>query len=168
MKTIHGWDVIESTNDPRVGYYRIPGTARSMYARREIADYIVSFIAEYHRTISPIDVGTFDDWSWSPLRKGRASSSISDHCAAMAWDLNATKEGSQGSGSLTFWRNPVKRAALEVLRRKYRILEWGGDYKTYRDPMHWTFRYGTTLADVAQAARRMGLPKARDARTGRK
>ena len=165
--TIHGWPVLDSTNDPRCGYYRIPGTKRSMYARREVARYIVAFIKEYHETISPIDVGTFDDWSWSPLRTGRASSSISDHCAAMAWDLNATKEGSQGSGSLTFWRNPIKRVKLARLRRKFKLLEWGGDYKRFRDPMHWTPKYGVTLADIASETARLRLPAVRDARTGR-
>ena len=35
--TIHGWPVLTSTNDPRFGYYRIPGTERSMYARRDVA-----------------------------------------------------------------------------------------------------------------------------------
>lgn len=156
-KTIHGWDVIPSTSDKRIGYYKIPGTARSMYARKEIAPYIVAFIKEYHEKISRIDVGTFDDWSWSPRRTGRASSSISDHCAAMAWDLNATKEGSQGSGSLRFWRNPVKRWRLRRLRRRFRLLEWGGDYKRFRDPMHWTPKYGVTFADIAREIKRLGL-----------
>lgn len=159
--TIHGWPVIPSTSDQRIGLYQIPGTARRLYARNEIAAYIVAFIKEYHETISPIDVGTFDDWSWSPLRTGRASSSISDHCAAMAWDLNATKEGSQGSGSLSFWRNPIKRIKIARLRRKFRLLEWGGDYRRFRDPMHWTPKYGVTWADIAREVKRLGLPKAK-------
>ena len=85
----------------------------------------------------------------------------------MAWDLNATKEGSQGSGSLTFWRNPIKRVKIARLRRKFKLLEWGGDYKRFRDPMHWTPKYGVTLADIASETARLRLPTVRDARTGR-
>lgn len=156
--TIHGWPAIESATDPRLVLLPIPGCpARKMRLRRDVAGYLLAFASEYHRLIAPLDRGTFDDWSWAPMRKGRASSSISDHCAGVAMDLNATREGSQGPGSLTWWRNPVKRARLAKLRKRYPLLEWGGDYKHFRDPMHWTFLHGVSAMTVKQAMARAGI-----------
>ena len=61
---------------------------------------------------------------------------MSDHCGGVAIDLNATKEGSQ-SKSNTWWvRHPIKARRMRRLLRKYRLLEWGGDYKRFYDPMH--------------------------------
>lgn len=134
--TINGWPVIASGNDERLRLFTIPGTKRKLRLRRDVGPYLVAFAAEYHQQIAPIDEGTFDDWAWSPVRDGRASSKISDHCAGVAIDLNATKEGSQ-SKSNTWWvRHPVKAARMRRLLKKYHLLEWGGDYKRFYDPMH--------------------------------
>jgi hypothetical protein len=156
--TIHGWPAIESSTDPRLVLLPIPGCpSRKMRLRSDVAGYLLAFASEYHQLIAPLDRGTFDDWSWAPMRKGRASSAISDHCAGVAMDLNATREGSQGASSLTWWRNPVKRARLAKLRRRYPLLEWGGDYKHFRDPMHWTFLHGVSAMTVKQAMARSGI-----------
>lgn len=156
--TIHGWPVVASGTDPKMKNFTIPGTKRQIRLRKDVGPYLVAFAAEYHKVIAPIDQGILDDWGWSPLRTGRASRSISDHCAGVAMDLNATKEGSQGAGSLTFWRNPIKRTKLAQLRKKYRLLEWGGDYSpANRDPMHWTFKYGVGQAGVLAEIKRMGI-----------
>ena len=157
-KTIHGWDVIPDGNDHRMREFLIPGTSRKIRLRKDVGPYLVAFASEYHQQIAPIDQGTFDDWGWSPLRNGRASSLPSDHCAGVAMDLNATKEGSQGSGSLKFWVNPVKRTKLALLRKRYSLLEWGGDYSTaHRDPMHWTFKYGVNQLKVTDAIKKLGI-----------
>ena len=134
--TINGWPVIANGNSPMLKLFTIPGTKRKMRLRKDVGPYLVAFASEYHTQIAPIDKGTFDDWAWSPVRDGRASSKISDHCAGVAIDLNATKEGSQ-SKSNTFWvRHPLKARRMRQLLRKYHLLEWGGDYKRFWDPMH--------------------------------
>lgn len=159
LRSIHGWPVIENPSDKRLRLFQIPGVSRrSMRLRADIGAYLVAFVSEYHETIAPIDLGTFDDWSWSPLRPGRASSAISDHCAGVAVDLNATKEGAQNRAiNGKWWKQPVTAAKLARLRRVYKLLEWGGDYKNFYDPMHWTFKQGVTEADVLAEMRRLGI-----------
>ena len=156
--TIHGWTVIESGANDALKLFTVPGTDRKMRLDRECGPYLVAFAAEYHKVIAPIDKGTFDDWAWSPPRTGRASSSMSDHCAGMAIDLNATKEGSQGSGSLKFWKQPITVARLKLLRRKFKLLEWGGDYSAKnRDPMHWTPKHGVTRRMILAEMKRLRI-----------
>ncbi len=158
QETIHGWPVIANSSDPRLRLFPIPGVkGRSLRLREDVGPYLVAFAADYHRLIAPMNVGTFDDWSWAPVRKGRASSSISDHCGGVAIDLNATGEGSQAPHTLTWWSNPIRRAKLERLRRRYTLLEWGGDYRHFRDPMHWTFRHGVGPTEIKRAMRRLGI-----------
>jgi len=159
MKSIHGWPVIANPNSTLLKLFPIPGADRKMRLRKDVGPYLVAFASEYNTKIARIDVGTYDDWAWAPVREGRASDLISDHCAGVAIDLNATKEGSQGSGSLKFWRNPVVVSKLRLLRRKYRLLEWGGDYKNFRDPMHWVFKYGTSVDVIERAMVKLGINK---------
>ena len=135
-ETIKGWDVIPNMSDERLYLFTVPGTKRHMRLRKDVGPYLVAFISEYHKIIQPIDVGTYDDWAWTAPRKGRASSSISDHCGGVAVDLNATQEGSQGKSNVWWFTHPVKAAAMKKLLRKYKLLEWGGNYKNFYDPMH--------------------------------
>ena len=119
--TIHGWPVIENADDPRLRLFDIPGVpGRTMRLRKDIGPYLVAFASRYHERIAPLNVGTWDDWAWSPPRLGRASSSISDHCAGVAIDLNATKEGAQNRDNwLSFWKKPVTWIRLQILRRRF-------------------------------------------------
>lgn len=157
-KTIHGWDVIPDGNDKRLRLFTIPGAPkRRMRLRKDVGPYLVSFVAQYHKKIRPIDTGVFDDWAWAPVRKGNASSKISDHSGGVAVDLNATAEGSQ-SKSNTWWkRSPVKYWRMRRMLKRWKLLEWGGDYKTFYDPMHITFKYGVTVDDVKAEMKRMGI-----------
>lgn len=155
-RTIHGWPVIESGSDSRLKDFRVPGTKRSIKLRKDVGGYLVAFASEYHDQIAPIDTGTFDDWGWCPVRKGRASSQVSDHCGGVAMDLNATKEGSQ-SKSNVFWRkHPVKALRMRALLRKYRLLEWGGDYKSFYDPMHLVIKT-SSVKSVRDEMARLGI-----------
>lgn len=156
--TIHGWPAIEDATDSRLHTFTVPGTTRKVKLRKDVGPYLVAFASRYHQKIAPIDQGTLDDWGWSPLRKGRASSSISDHCAGVALDLNATKEGAQNRTNLTsFWKVPLTWLRLQVLRRRFRLLEWGGDYETFYDPMHWTFKRGVSKGEILAEIARMGI-----------
>lgn len=134
--TIKGWPVIANGNSPLLKLFTVPGTKRKLRLRKDVGGYLVAFASEYNKLIAPIDVGTFDDWAWAPVRTGRASSSISDHCGGVAIDLNATKEGSQSKSNVWWAKHPLKAAAMKKLLRKYKLLEWGGNYKNFYDPMH--------------------------------
>lgn len=155
-KTIKGWDVIPTMSDKRLRLFTIPGSKRNMRLRKDVGGYLVAFIAEYHKHIAPIDEGTFDDWAWTVPRKGNASSKISDHCGGVAVDLNATKEGSQ-SKSNTWWvRHPVKAARMRSMLRRFNLLEWGGDYKNFYDPMHLVIKT-PSVAAVKAEMKRLGI-----------
>lgn len=134
--TIKGWKVIARGDSPMLKLFTVPGTKRKLLLRKDVGPYLIAFASEYHQQIEPIDVGTFDDWAWSPPRKGRASTRVSDHCGGVAIDLNATKEGSQSPSNVYWRKHPVKALRMRALLKKYRLLEWGGDYKKFFDPMH--------------------------------
>ena len=150
-KTINGWDVIPNMSDERLKLFTVPGTKRKMRLRKDVGPYLIAFASEYHKLIQPIDVGTFDDWAWTEPRKGNASSKISDHCGGVAIDLNATKEGSQSKSNVWWVNHPIKAARMKVLLRKYKLLEWGGNWKNFYDPMHLLVK----KPDVAAVKREM-------------
>lgn len=157
MNTIHGWPVIESGSDPLLKDFLIPGTKRKIKLRKDVGPYLVAFASEYHVKIAPIDEGRLDDWGWCPIRKGRASTQISDHCAGVAMDLNATAEGSQSKSNVFWVRHPAKALAMKALLKRYSLLEWGGNYSRAWDPMHLTFSYGTTEREIKATMKRMNI-----------
>lgn len=154
--TIHGWPVIKTYSDPLLRNFKVPGTKRSLKLRKDVGGYLIAFASEYHKLIAPIDVGTYDDWAYHPPRKGNASSKISDHSGGVAIDLNATKEGSQSKSNVWWVKHPLKAARMKVLLRKYKLLEWGGNYKNFYDPMHFTFRTYNIPAIKAEM-KRLGI-----------
>jgi hypothetical protein len=154
--TINGWPAIETGSSPLLKSFTIPGTKRKVLLRRDIGAYLVAYAAEYHQKIAPIDVGTFDDWAWAPLRKGNASTKISDHCAGVALDLNATAEGSQSSSNVFWKKHPLKALAQRSLLKKFKLLEWGGDYKRAWDPMHVVIKVNDVKAVKAEM-KRLGI-----------
>jgi hypothetical protein len=155
-KTINDWPVIKNMNDPLLRLFTIPGTKRRMRLRKDVGPYLVAFASEYHKQIAPIDVGTFDDWAWTAVRTGNASSKISDHCGGVAIDLNATKEGSQSKRNTWWVRHPLKAVAMRRLLRKYKLLEWGGDYKNFWDPMHLVIKQ-PNVAQVKAEMKKLGI-----------
>ena len=155
-KTIKGWDVIPNMSDQRLKLFTVPGTTRKMRLRKDVGPYLIAFSAEYNRVIRRIDVGTFDDWAWTAPRKGNASSKISDHCGGVAIDLNATKEGSQSKSNVWWAKHPVKAARMRGLLRKYKLLEWGGNYKNFYDPMHFVIKT-PNVALVKKEMKRLGI-----------
>lgn len=158
-KTIKGWDVIPKMNDPRLKLFTVPGTKRKLRLRKDVGGYLIAFAAEYNRVIAPIDKGTFDDWSWTAPRTGRASSKISDHCGGVAIDLNATKEGSQSKSNVWWVNHPVKALRMKRLLRQYNLLEWGGNYKNFYDPMHFCI-HTPNVATVKREMLRLGITPA--------
>ena len=156
-RTIHGWPIIEHADDLRLHKFVVPGTKRHFLLREDVGPYLISFVREYHEQVAPIDEGTWDDWGWAPVRKGRASDQVSDHCGGVAIDVNATREGAQNRANITWWRAPRRWLRFRALRRKYDLLEWGGDYQRFYDPMHYTFHFGVTAEDVKRRIRSMKI-----------
>ena len=157
-KTIKGWDVIPTMNDKRLKLFTIPGTKRHMRLRKDVGPYLVAFMAEYHRVIAPVDTGTYDDWAWTAPRKGRASSRISDHCGGVAIDINATREGSQSKSNVWWAKHPVRALRMKRLLRQYSMLEWGGNYRNFYDPMHVVIKRANVAAVKVQMKKLGILP----------
>jgi len=155
-KTIKGWDVIPNMSDKRLKLFTVPGAKRHLRLRRDVGGYLVAFATEYDRKIRPIDKGVWDDWAWTAPRKGRASSAISDHCGGVAIDLNATKEGSQSRSNVWWARHPIKALRIKRLLRQYKLLEWGGNYKNFYDPMHFVIKT-PNVALVKREMLRLGI-----------
>lgn len=160
-KTIKGWDVIPTMSDKRLKLFTIPGTKRHMRLRKDVGPYLVAFMAEYHRVIAPVDTGTYDDWAWTAPRKGNASSKISDHCGGVAIDINATREGSQSRANVWWAKHPVRALRMKRLLRQYSMLEWGGNYKNFYDPMHLVIKQPNVAAVEVQMKKLGILPSGR-------
>jgi len=143
-------------SDKRLKLFPVPGAKRHLRLRRDVGGYLVAFATEYDRKIRPIDKGVWDDWAWTAPRKGRASSRISDHCGGVAIDLNATKEGSQSKSNVWWKKHPVKALRMKRLLRKYKLLEWGGNYKNFYDPMHLVIKT-PNIALVKREMKRLGI-----------
>lgn len=155
-KTIKGWDVIPNVSDKRLKLFTIPGTKRHMRLRKDVGPYLVAFMAEYHRVIAPVDRGTYDDWAWTAPRKGRASSRISDHCGGVAIDINATREGSQSKSNVWWAKHPVRALRMKRLLRQYSMLEWGGTYERFYDPMHLVIKE-PNVSQVKAEMKKLGI-----------
>ena len=160
-KTIKGWDVIPNMSDKRLKLFMVPGTKRHMRLRKDVGPYLVAFMAEYHRVIAPVDTGTYDDWAWTAPRKGNASSKISDHCGGVAIDINATREGSQSRSNVWWAKHPVKALRMKRLLNQYSMLEWGGNYKNFYDPMHLVIKQANVAAVKVQMKKLGILPSGR-------
>jgi hypothetical protein len=155
-KTIKGWDVIPNMSDERLKLFTVPGTERRMRLRKDVGPYLVAFISEYDRLIEPIDIGTYDDWAWAGPRKGRASDSISDHCGGVAVDLNATEEGSQSKSNTYWFTHPIKAMRMRSMLKQFKLLEWGGHYKNFYDPMHFVIK-NPDVNEVKAEMKRLGI-----------
>lgn len=169
--SINGWEVLEP-GDPRLKTLPIPGVpGRSLTMRQEVLPLFLAFASDYHNKIAPLNEGQLDDWSYS-YRTARGSNSWSNHSSGTAVDLNATKEGALGTASSGWWKTAKRNVRAWRLRRKYKVLNWGGwveyadDPETaavegwsasYSDPMHWEIKTGTTISDVQSVISRLKI-----------
>lgn len=117
-------------NASRIGYYKVPGTNRTLGVARDIAPLLIGFAAEFHQLVEPITIDPTDDWGYN-CRRVRGAANVSFHAAGLAIDLNATRHPLGRRGTF----NPRQRATIRALCRKYG-LRWGGDYQRRADEMH--------------------------------
>jgi hypothetical protein len=113
---------------------------------------LIAFAAEFHKSVEPIDVGTYDDWGYN-FAVIPNQTDYSNHASGTAIDVNATKHA---------WKSPtsgftlVKEAAIDALCKKYGI-RWGWRYQSgWKDPMH--YEITETPAQVKARITTMKLP----------
>ena len=163
--SINGWPVLDGWGDPRLKSAPIPGCSkRKLHMRGDVLPLFLALASDYHRTIAPLDQGDWDEWSFD-YREARAASAWSDHASGTAVDLNANAEGRLGTGPLAWWRAGKRAAQARRLKKRYKVVMWGGatdlggDYYlgSTTDWMHWALRPGTTLADVERVIADLGI-----------
>lgn len=147
----NGW--VASANRGAIGIknYIIPGTNRNMTCASAVAPIFMAFLAEFHRTIEPIDKGTFDDYGYATPKLIPGSNVFSNHGSGTAVDINSIAHP---------WKrktyNLVKAIKIRKLVKKYG-LRWGGDYSSgWKDEMH--FEVVETPVQVKARIKEMKLP----------
>ena len=150
LRSQNGW--IASADRKVIGIrnYIIPGTTRNMTCAWLVAPIFMAFLAEFHRTIEPIDKGTFDDYGYATPKLIPGSNVYSNHGSGTAVDINSIAHP---------WKrrtyNLVKLVKIRLLCKKY-SLRWGGDYRYSVDEMH--FEINTTPAQVKALIVKLKLP----------
>lgn len=147
----NGWPASKDKNAIGVKVYPVPGTQRHFLVTEKVAPILINFAAEFHKTIEPIDQGTWDDWGWSVGDSVGIDAMQSNHASGTAIDLNAVSHPFRKVGTF----NPVKALKVRALAKKYGI-RWGGDYHTTKDEMH--FEIVETPPQVASRIIAMKLP----------
>jgi hypothetical protein len=152
-KSINGWPVLPR-GDRRLATKQIPGTRIRLTARREVLPYLIGLAVDYQANIGPLMQGQVGAYNYRP---SRVSSSWSNHASGTAVDINWNAEGAQRLANRKWWQR--RHTALDALRRKYKLLGWGGDWSTLYDPMHWEVRRGVSVAQIEAEVRKLGLEK---------
>jgi hypothetical protein len=119
---------------------------------KSVAPLLVTFSAEFHQHVEPIDEGQLDDWGYCFRNVRGSTDRLSNHSSGTAIDLNATKHPLGHAGTFT----PMQTVLIQALCKKYG-LTWGGDYKNRKDEMH--FEVSLNPAKCAELIEKLKLEK---------
>lgn len=155
--TRNGYDVIEDADSPRLRLWRIPGTDRHLrLLDGPIGFLLVHLILWFHEVIQPIDRGVWDEWAWS-VRPVRGTTDVpSEHGAGVAVDVNATLHPMGKGGTFTLRQQARIRARLTFYKG---LIEWGGNFRTRKDEMHFQAARKPRAAFVRLARRLLDSPR---------
>jgi hypothetical protein len=162
--SLGGFPVLEQ-GSAQLKSARIPGTADDpiwLTMRSDVLPLFLALAHDYDLTVAPLRKGECGAYAY---RSSAISDQWSDHAAGVAVDLNWNHEGAAGltGGMATMSRKQIKACA--ALKKKYRIVIWGGDkarggdYATpaFWDPMHYALREGVTFAQVRATISALGI-----------
>ena len=152
MISQNGWVASEDQNAIGIKSFAVPGTNIKLRCAEKVAPLLVTFAAEFHAHIEPIDEGALDDWGYCFRNVRGASDKLSNHSSGTAIDLNATKHPLGHAGTFT----PMQTVMIQALCKKYG-LTWGGDYKNRKDEMH--FEVSVNEAQCAALIEKLNLVK---------
>lgn len=146
----NGWVASANRGAIKIKNYIIPGTTRNMTCAEAVAPIFMAFLAEFHKSIEPIDEGIFDDYGYATPKLIPGSDVYSNHSSGTACDINSSRHP---------WHRrtykPFKKRKIRKLAAKFG-LRWGGDYKNSVDEMH--FEVVETPAQVKARIIKMKLP----------
>lgn len=153
--SLGGFPVLEQ-GSAQLKSARIPGTEDDPIWLTMRADVLPLFLAlahDYDLKVAPLRKGEVGAYSY---REAMGGGGWSDHAAGMAADFNWAHEGAPGlyGGMSTMSRKQIKACA--ALKKKYRVLIWGGDKArggdyaspSNWDPMHFAVAPGTSAAMI--------------------
>ena len=152
MISQNGWVASEDQNAIGIKSFTVPGTKIKLRCAEKVAPLLVTFAAEFHAHIEPIDEGALDDWGYCFRNVRGATDKLSNHSSGTAIDLNATKHPLGHAGTFT----PMQTVMIQALCKKYG-LRWGGDYKNRKDEMH--FEVSVNEAQCAALIEKLNLVK---------
>lgn len=144
---------------PRLRKWVVPGTQRHLYLRDGSTGFLlIHFALWLHERVEPLDDGVWDDWGWAVRPVRGQSNGYSNHASGTAEDLNATRHPLAQRGTFGKVATYAKiRARLAYYRG---ALEWGGDYHSRLDEMH--FEIAASIgACEARARKLMDTPRGR-------
>jgi len=151
MLSQNGWIASADPKEIGIGSFAVPGTKIKLRCAKSVAPLLVTFAAEFHQHIEPIDEGQLDDWGYC-FRNTRGSiDKLSNHASGTAIDLNATKHPLGHAGTFT----PMQTVLIEALCKKYG-LTWGEKWKR-PDGMH--FEVSLNPAKCAELIEKLKLEK---------
>jgi hypothetical protein len=151
MISQNGWTASADPKEIGVESFAVPGTKIKLRCAKSVAPLLVTFAAEFHQHIEPIDEGQLDDWGYC-FRNTRGSiDKLSNHASGTAIDLNATKHPLGHAGTFT----PMQTVLIEALCKKYG-LTWGEKWKR-PDGMH--FEVSLNPAKCAELIEKLKLEK---------
>ena len=151
MISQNGWPASADPKEIGIGSFPVPGTKIKLRCAAAVAPLLVTFAAEFHQHIEPIDEGTLDDWGYAFRNVRGSSDKLSNHSSGTAIDLNATKHPLGHAGTFT----PMQSVLLEALCKKYG-LAWGEKWKR-PDGMH--FEISLNPAKCAELIEKLNLKK---------
>jgi len=156
LKSQNGWTASDDRNAIGVKNFIVPGTTRHFAVASAVAPILINFAAEFHKKISKIDVGTYDDWGYNfaliPNQKD-----YSNHASGTAIDIDATLHPWKKSGTFSI----KKTIKLRRIAKKYGI-RWGGDYKSgWKDEMHFEIIETPSQVKARIAKMKLTTPKVR-------
>ena len=153
LTSYNGWPASKDQAEIGIKSYPVPGSTIKLRCAEKVAPLLVSFAAEFHKLIEPIDQGALDDWGYCYRMVRGTTDKISNHSSGTAIDLNATKHPLAKVGTFEANKVPMIRA----LAKKYG-LTWGGDYKNRKDEMH--FEIALSPEKVTALITKLGLENA--------
>lgn len=159
--SVNGWPVIVANNPtgphPRLRKWIVPGTNRHLFLRDgSVGFLIVHFALWWHRWVSPLDGGVWDEWGWAVRPVRGQTSGYSNHASGTAADLDATQYPRGVRILAVFKALTIRRIRLR-LRLYGGVLGWGGNYRTTPDGMHVEATVGSNIAQAERVARRLML-----------
>jgi len=150
MQSQNNWIASKDATEINIVSVPIKGTTIKVRCAKAVAPLIVSFCADFHDLIEPIDDGKLDDWGYCFRNVRGSTDKLSNHSSGTAVDLNATKHPLGKAGTFPSEKVPMIRA----LAKKYGMI-WGGDFRHRPDEMH--FEIAVTPAKAAALIGSLGI-----------